>query len=146
MVTVAFKQENIITEIGPGGLLYSLFSTIAFHLESGKWGSVFPLIMNELYSGKLEEANAQKALVEANAIKEGLSKLGPEQVIWDIENLSEKAPWGDEVGDHVKNVAMFYITVNGLNLVDELVENIESICQHGGTLEIISYEGSPPLG
>lgn len=145
-MTVAFKQENIITEIGPGGLLHSLFSTIAFHLESGNWGSEFPVIMNELYSGKLEEASASKALIEANAIKEGLSKLEPEKVIWDIENLSEKAPWGDEIGDHVKNVAMFYVTLNGLNLVDELVENIESICQYGGNLELISYEGSPPLG
>ena len=133
-MTVGLKQENIITEIGPGGLLHSLFSTIAFHLESGSWGSVYPLIMNNLYNWKLEEKDAQKALIEVKKIKEGLSQLEPSQVVWDIENLSEKAPWGDEIGEHIKNMAMFYITLNGLNLVDELVENIESICKHGGNL------------
>ncbi len=95
--------------------------------------------------GCLKEEFAKEALSEAKAIKEGLSNLPPEKVIWDIENLSEEAPWGNEIGEHIKNVAMFYMTKNGLNLVDELVDNIDAIIQFGGNLEIISYDGTPPF-
>jgi len=143
-VTVAFKIPQITTEIGPGGLLHSLFSTIAYHLESGNWGSKYPVIMNNLYNGKLEAKNAKEAFIEVRAIKEQLELLSPDKVIWNIEDLSEKAPWGSEIGDHIKNVAMFYITKNGLNLVDELVDNIQDISNNGGNLEIISYEGDHP--
>ena len=33
------------------------------------------------------------------------------------------------------------MTTNGLNLVDEIIDNIESMVKLGGDLEIISYGG-----
>jgi hypothetical protein len=45
-VTIALKRPNVITEIGPGGILHSLCSTIACRLEGGNWGSVYLCIFD----------------------------------------------------------------------------------------------------
>lgn len=144
-MTVAFKQENVITEIGPGGVLQSLFSTIAYRLEGGSWGARFPLIMNKLYQGGVEQSDSEKALIEASAIRDGLRSVSPQDVIWDIEDIEADPPWGREVGAHVKNAADYFVTNSGRNLVAELIDNLEALRDYGGTLEIISYHGAPPV-
>ncbi|WP_223502011.1 Imm70 family immunity protein [Pseudomonas sp. BF-R-24] len=144
-MTIALKQENVITEIGPGGILHSLCSTIAYRLESGKWGEKYPLIMNGLYQGMLGQKDAGLALAEMQAIKEGLSQLKLDQVIWDIENPLQLPPWGLNVGGDLKNIDSYYVTTSGRNLVNEIIDNLESLKEFGGTLEIISYDGRPPV-
>ena len=57
---VCFRVGNISYEIGTASFLYSFFSTVAYRLEKGRWGSRFPIIMNELYQGQL---SFEKALV-----------------------------------------------------------------------------------
>lgn len=34
--------------------LFYFFSTISYNLENHKWGSKFPVIMNQLYQGELK--------------------------------------------------------------------------------------------
>ena len=54
---VGFKVGCIWYEIGAASFLHSFFSTVAYNLECGNWGTRFPVIMNELYQGKLANAN-----------------------------------------------------------------------------------------
>lgn len=144
-MTIALKQDNVITEVGPGGLLHSLCSTIARRLEGGSWGSRYPLVMNKLYQGFLGEEDATGALTEMREIKSRLSEISPAEVIWDIDDQTKLPPWGKEVGAHVKSIAGYYVTTYGRNLVDEMIDNMESLAEFGGTLEIISYDGAPPV-
>lgn len=53
-MAVGFKVDFEWYQIGNGDFLYSFFSTVAYHLEGGKWGSRFPIIMKKLYQGKLK--------------------------------------------------------------------------------------------
>ena len=53
---VGFKVGCIWYEIGAASFLHSFFSTVAYNLEGGNWGTRFPVIMNELYQGKLTNA------------------------------------------------------------------------------------------
>ncbi len=53
-MAVGFKVKFYWYQIGHGDFLHSFFSTVAYNLENGNWGSRFPVIMNELYQGKLE--------------------------------------------------------------------------------------------
>jgi 2,3-bisphosphoglycerate-dependent phosphoglycerate mutase len=112
-MTVALKCEKVVTEIGPGGVLHSLFSTIAVRLESGQWGSRFPLIMGQLYGGKLADAQATAALEEFSLIAKELAQLPPTSMVWDAETPDAKPPWGPEVGPHVTNVAQYFVTTGG---------------------------------
>jgi hypothetical protein len=140
-VTIAFKQGSVLTIIGPGGVLHALFSTIAVRLEAGQWGSRFPLIMNGLYGGSLPAAHAKAAMVEMTTIREELSQLLPALVVWDIEQPDQKPPWGDQVGDHVKHMAHYFMTITGRNLVDEIIDNLESQIEFGGPMEIVPFDG-----
>jgi hypothetical protein len=142
-MTIGMRQGSVLTEIGPGGLLHSLFSTVAVRLEEGNWGVRFPLLMGKLYEGCISSADADAAILEAQAIKLGLQKLGPDQVVWDIEDLSLSPPWGKTVGPHVRSMAEYFVTSTGRNLVDEIRNGLESLAEFGGTLEIVSYDRRP---
>lgn len=144
-MTIAMKQGSVITEIGPGSLLHSLFSTIAVRLEGGKWGSRFPFVLNKLYQGKLAQGDAMTAIAEMTQIRKLLAEVAPSQVVWDIDHLEQAPPWGDSVGGHVKNMANYYVTTTGRNLVDEIIDNLESLRDFGGSLEIISFDDRLPL-
>ena len=142
-MTVALKQENVVTEIGPGGILHSLFSTVAVRLEGGRWGSRFPIVMSKLYEGSLPQSDALAALSEMRDIKAELSLLAPANVVWDAEDLKKGPPWGRQVGPHVQSCAQYWVTTTGRNVLDELIDNLESLLEFGGTLDVISYDGLP---
>lgn len=133
----------MLTIIGPGGLLHALCSTIAVKLENGVWGSRFPLIQNELYQGELASQNARNAMDEAQTIKRELGALAPTELVWDIERPDAAPPWGDDVGAHVSNMAHYFVTSTGRNLVDEIIDNLESQIEFGGPLQIVPFDGKP---
>ena len=83
-----------------------LFSTVCYNLEESKWGSRFPHIMNELYAGELEVENVDSAIEELNCIKTELGKISKDRVIWDIEDLMKKAPWGDNVSNSITELCI----------------------------------------
>lgn len=140
-MTIAFRQGSVLTVIGPGGVLHSLCSTIAVRLENGDWGSRFPWIMNGLYGGSLEEGAARLAYDEMLVIRNELAALPPSAVVWDIEKPGVAPPWGTQVGPHVTNMAQYFVTETGRNLVDEIIDNLESQLQFGGPLEIVPFDG-----
>jgi 2,3-bisphosphoglycerate-dependent phosphoglycerate mutase len=74
-MAVGFKVKFYWYQIGHGNFLHSFFSTVAYNLENGNWGSRFPIIMNELYQGKIERENIGKAIEELSIIKKELKKL-----------------------------------------------------------------------
>jgi 2,3-bisphosphoglycerate-dependent phosphoglycerate mutase len=138
-VSIALKQGSVITDIGPGGILHSLFSTIAVRLEGGQWGERYPVIMDKLYQGVLGRADAVPALTEMRQITEQLSRLDPTQVVWDIEEPDQEPPWGLAVGPHVGNMANYHVTPGGRNLIKVIIENLESLRDCGGSLEIVPF-------
>jgi hypothetical protein len=142
-MTIAFRQGATLTIIGPGAILHALFSTIAARLEAGAWGSRFPMLMNHLYQGSLASEHARAAMSEARTIKQELSQLPPRDVVWDIEDPKADPPWGREVGDHVRHLAQYFVTSTGRNLVDEVIDNLESQIEFGGPLEIVPFDGKP---
>lgn len=144
-MTIGLKQGSVVTEVGPGGILHSLCSTIATHLEGGRWGAQFPLIMGNLYQGLLHEKDVDAAQAELEKIKKGLEKLLPSQVVWDIENPEIKPAWLQEAGPHVSSMANFFVTTTGRDLLFEIADNLESLKEFGGALEIISYDGMPTV-
>lgn len=142
-MTVGLKQRSVVTEIGPGGLLHSLFSTIAVRLEKGQWGSRFPTIMNDLYGGSIQASQHDNALRELQQIQQELETIGPEKVVWDMDNPSIPPPWGTEIGSHVTSMAHYYVTITGRDLIAEIFDNLESLKEFGGTLDLVSYNGAP---
>ena len=100
-------------QIGSGDFLHSFFSTVALRLENGSWGSVYPVIMNELYQGELPANKISDAMNELNCIRQELAKYDPDQVVWDIEDLSKQPPWGNRISKDITNLSNYFVTSDG---------------------------------
>ena len=112
-MAVGFKIKFYWYQIGSGDFLHSFFSTVAYRLEKGIWGSVYPVIMNELYQGELSSDKVSLAIGELKSIKNELKKLSSDQVIWDIDDLSKQPPWGNDISADITDLSNYYVTSDG---------------------------------
>lgn len=76
--------------LGNNEMVKGFFNSIAYHLENKKWGSIYPTIMNEFYSGKLEQKHINKAIQEIKDIKQKLSKIDYTQMVFDMNSVPEE--------------------------------------------------------
>lgn len=120
-MSVGLKTGYSWYQIGRGDYLESFFSTVAYYLENKKWGSKYPVIMNQLYGGMLSCKDVETAINELKNIKESLNKLSKEnnKIIWDARELSIKAPeWAINLNNEVVSLANYYVTADGRDLID----------------------------
>jgi hypothetical protein len=124
-MAVGFKVKYYWYQVGHGDFLHSFFSTINYHLEQNGWGTEFPFLLNDLYNGKLENKNINSAINELEEIKKKLQDYSPSQVIWDIEDLSKRPPWGDNISKDITNLSNYFITSEGEDLIVMLMKALE---------------------
>ncbi|BCB02169.1 immunity 70 family protein [Bacillus sp. KH172YL63] len=121
-MAVGFKVKFSWYQIGHGDFLHSFFSNISYHLEQDGWGTEYPLLLVELYNGKLEHKKIDRAINELESIKKKLQNFSPSQVIWDIEDLSKRPPWGDNISKDITNLSNYFVTSDGEDLIDMLMK------------------------
>lgn len=114
---IFFQVDCIVYSVGTGDFLNSFFSTVTVKLEQSVWGSRFPIIMRELYSGRLPKDQVKTAQEELDLIEAGLTQLPPSEIIWDFEDLSARPPWGDEISPDIRHMADYFVTSDGQNLL-----------------------------
>lgn len=135
---VGFKVKYYWYQIGSGDFLFSFFSTVAYHLENQKWGSKFPVIMNELYQGELNSTRISAAINELEQIKQELAKLTPDKVVWDIEDLSLQPPWGTNISSEITNLSNYFVTSDGEDFITTFKRALEKAEEIDYGLEITS--------
>ena len=135
---VGFKVKYYWYQIGSGDFLFSFFSTVAYNLENQKWGSKFPVIMNELYQGELSSNHISEAINELEQIKQGLAKLSLDKVIWDIENLSAQPPWGTDISSDITNLSNYFVTSDGEDFITIFSHALEKAEDLNYGLKIVS--------
>ena len=104
-------------ELGDEGLLNSFYSTVAVRLEDGKWGSRFPVIMNELSKKKLKYDRAAAALKELSVIEREFRERPPGDIVWDFKNRDARPPWSEALHRDVGTLDNCFITVEYKNLL-----------------------------
>lgn len=115
-MALSLQVGKLSFEIGNASFLKSFFSTIYIHLEEKRWGSRFPTIMNEFYSGRLEPTSCGKANDELQEIRRHFQDMPPERVVWNFENLDERPPWGDNISPVIASLANYFWTSDGNDL------------------------------
>lgn len=139
-MAVGFKVKYYWYQIGRGDFLHSFFSTVAYNLENENWGSRFPIIMNELYQGKMSWMNVDKAIAELNVIKEELQAFSPDKVIWDIEDLSKQPPGGGEnnISKDITSLSNYFVTSDGEDFLATFLRALEMVKEVSCDMEITS--------
>ena len=125
-MAVGFMVDCFFYEAGHGDFVHSFFSTISYHLEKDGWGTKYPLLMNNLYHDKLEWSDVPTARENLKEIETELSKLPPEKVIWDIEDLSKNPPWGDNISQKVTNLSNYFATNDGKTFFEVLYKAMDA--------------------
>ncbi len=138
-MSVGFKVGSIIDEIGSPSFMHAFFSTISYHLEPKGWGTRFPELMDELYQGSLDASKAKKATADVISIRKELKSFKPSQVIWDIENLSAKPPWGDKISTDITDLSNYFVTSTGKDLFEVLLECLAALIVEGGEMTVEQY-------
>ena len=124
-MAVGLKIDFLWYSIGHPDFLHSFFSTICVNLENLNWGSKFPILMKELYQGKLKYENIDSAIRELNEIELLFRKLGTDKAVWDIDNLKLTPPWGDNISPDIHNLSEYFWTSDGYNLFEIIREALE---------------------
>lgn len=137
-MAVGFTVKFFWYQIGTGDFLHSFFSTIAYNLEGGKWGSRYPYLMNELYEGNLAEKDLEFARNELDSITKELKKLSVDKVIWDIEDLSKPMPWGNKISKDITDLSNYFVTSDGEDLITILYHAIDKAIEIKSDLKIES--------
>ncbi|MFV0305050.1 MAG: Imm70 family immunity protein [Moheibacter sp.] len=119
-MAVGFFVDPIFYKIGTGDFFNSFFSTIYIKIEDSDWGSRFPILMNDLYQGKIDKTDMKNAKQELTNLKTELGKLPPTEIVWDFEDLSVSPPWGNNISNNITNMANYFVTSDGENLLDIL--------------------------
>jgi hypothetical protein len=103
--------------------------------------------MNELYQGEQPAADVSTARRELCQAREALSGM-PSGVVWDIEDLSRRPPWGEDIDPAITNLSEYFLTSDGENLI----EVIDSALTHaerehaGVTIRATDPASVPDLG
>jgi hypothetical protein len=120
-MSVGIKTGYSWYQIGRGDYLESFFSTVAYYLENQQWGSRYPIIMKQLYSGKLSYKDADVAINELKNIRDSLKELSKENndIIWDARDLTIKVPeWAINLNNEVISLAAYFVTTDGRELIE----------------------------
>lgn len=119
-MAIGFRVKYYWYQVGTGDFLHSFFSTICYHLENKEWGSKYKYLMNDLYNGHIGLSKIDDALRELDEVFDGLSKLDPSKVVWDIDNLNLQTPWGSNISPEITNLGNYFITSEGDDLIATL--------------------------
>ncbi len=121
-MTIGLKVDFLWYPIGTDDFFYSFFSTICVNVENSNWGSKFPILMEDLYQGRLPYHKIDSAISELCMVKENLKFFSPNQVVWDFEDRAKLPPWGSNISEDITNLADYFITSDGKNLISVLME------------------------
>lgn len=117
-MAIGFKIDFLWYQVGNADLLHAFFSTISYNLEDNKWGSKYPILMNEFYQGRLKWENSTEAIKELKVIEKELEKIGPEYIVWDIEDISINPPWKKNISTDITNLANYFVSSDGRLLIN----------------------------
>lgn len=125
-MSVTLRVGESSHPLGSDDFLNAFFATVATRIESGQWGSRFPVVMLDLYAGRLAVDQLSKALTELDLISEELARHPPHEIVWDADDLSRQPPWGTEISDRILNLADYFVTSEGRQLVGVLREGLSA--------------------
>ena len=124
-MTIGIKTGSILNIVGTPDFLFSFFSSIACLLEDGRPGSKFPIISSDLYAGKIAANKVHLAISEVTKIKELLENFPPSAVVWDMEDLTKRPPWGDKINKSITSMANYFVTSTGRDFIGMLLESLD---------------------
>jgi hypothetical protein len=137
-MAVGFKIDFLFYQVGHGDFLHAFFSTISYHLEPEGWGTKYPYLLKQLYNGRLAWSDVPNAIKELEEVRSRLEQFKPKDVVWDIEDLSKRPPWGDNISSDITNLSNYFVTSDGRDLFGVLLKALQDSLSEKTDIELAS--------
>lgn len=137
-MAVAIRVGAITDEIGTAAFLNAFFATVAGLLDPN-WGTRFPVLLGELYQGRVAPERAAAALGELAVVRQELAGFAPDRVIWDLADRTQRPPWGDAIAAEITDLSNYFVTSAGRDLIGVLDEALQAARDEGRAAEIVPY-------
>jgi hypothetical protein len=105
-------------EIGHWAFLKSFFDTLQYHLSKERPLDKYPKLFIDLYMGHLRYQDAQEVIDNLVEIQAKLKLIDPTKVIWDINDLTKKPPWGSDISKQITSLSNYFVTSKGKDLIE----------------------------
>ena len=116
LVSSDFKRS---VEIGDSDIWFSVYSTAVIRLENKK--NEIPLAIRFLKTAQCDHSIALDTARQFNLLRDEFSKIPPQKAIYNLDNISMKPPWNDNISPVVTSCANLYTTTDGKDLLFEAV-------------------------
>lgn len=113
------SDSKRVVDVGGGDIWFSVYSTIEIRLKSFK--NQIPEIIHFFKTGKCSTESALETARQFNLLRDELSKYTPDKAVYNMNNLSEKPPWENDLSPVVTSCGNLYTTADGKDLLFEIV-------------------------
>ncbi len=115
---ITSEDGNVYAEIGNSEIINCFYSTIVFNLNYNL--EDISLAIAFLENGKCEAQDCIETAREFNLIRDRLSLIPIEKLVYDMNNPSKKAPWNGNISPIVTSCGNFFTTADGKDMIFEI--------------------------
>ena len=119
MTTVSVNEKSV--NLGTASFVHCFYSTVDKYVPKPE----IPHALDFLKNGKLDFPDCLEAAREFNVIRDKLSTLSPNEVIWDMDNTRESPPWGNNYSPIITSLGNYFITADGDDLIYEIIKLLQ---------------------
>ena len=77
-----------------------------------------------------------EATEELKDIQRKLQNYEPSRVIWDINDTLLQPPWGDNISSDITSLANYFVTSDGVDLIEVFFNALQTSHNERGDIEI----------
>lgn len=113
------KSNSKKVHVGTASFLYCFYSTLMCQLNGLE---DYSAVKKFLKSGAVDGEFVKRCANELVTIREALSHLAPDQIIWNMDDRSAAPPWGQDISSEITSLGNYFVTSDGKDLFEELIE------------------------
>ena len=106
--------------LGGADTWQTLCSTIIYHLTSS--AEQVPLVFAFIKTGHCNSQDCLNTAREFNIVRDKLSQLKPDQIVYDYKSPEKQPPWGNKISPVITSCANYLTTGDGDDLLAEMVK------------------------
>lgn len=122
-MTIMTEDGEMIVGVGGSNMLYSMYSTVKCQIRFSTFK--LGLALKFLQTGECSRSKVSETLRQLMIVKEELSGLQPNKVVYNCDDMSEKAPWSGNISMDISSCVDLFTTDDGRVLIDELIHLFE---------------------
>lgn len=119
-MNIVTSDSKYSISVGGTDTWQALSSTIRYHLASSQ--KQLPHVFDFLKYEQMKAGECLTTAREFNLVRDALSKISPDEVIYDEEEPKKLPPWGKNISPVVTSCGNYFTSGDGNDLLAEIVK------------------------